>query len=178
MTELRRDALRNRDRILAAARALPRGDLRLNDVARRADVGVGTVYRHFPTTHALVEALAAETLLRMRDVTRAAETEADAGIGLERLLAAALELQLEEGGLQSVLLSDKDETDEVRQAKREILTAWEGVLARAKDTGAVRADIDAPRLQRLICGVEHAARLGPREDRAVLLGVLLRGIRA
>lgn len=178
MAELRRDAVRNRDRILAAARALPRGDLRLNDVARRADVGVGTVYRHFPTTHALVEALAAQTLLRMRDVTRAAETEPDPAAALERLLSAALELQLEEGGLQSVLLSNQDETDEVREAKREILTAWQGVLARARETGVVRADIDAPRLQRLVCGVEHAARLGPHDDRDVLLAVLLRGIRA
>ncbi|MFL0412009.1 hypothetical protein ACH0AH_12595 [Microbacterium paludicola] len=106
------------------------------------------------------------------------ETEPDPAAALERLLSAALELQLEEGGLQSVLLSNQDETDEVREAKREILTTWQGVLARARETGVVRADIDAPRLQRLVCGVEHAARLGPRDDRDVLLAVLLRGIRA
>lgn len=178
MTELRRDALRNRDRILAAARTLPRDGLRLNDVARRADVGVGTVYRHFPTTHALVEALASETLLRMRDVAHAAASDTDPGAALERLLAAALELQLEEGGLQSVLLSDQDETEDVRAAKRDILATWQAVLERARRAGAVRDDVDAPRLQRLVCGVEHAARLGPAEDRDVLLAVLLRGIRA
>ncbi|WP_343999625.1 hypothetical protein [Microbacterium paludicola] len=117
-------------------------------------------------------------MLRVPGHRLSSETEPDPAAALERLLSAALELQLEEGGLQSVLLSNQDETDEVREAKREILTTWQGVLARARETGVVRADIDAPRLQRLVCGVEHAARLGPRDDRDVLLAVLLRGIRA
>jgi AcrR family transcriptional regulator len=65
-TELRADAVRNRARILRIARGqLAAGDtsLQLNAIARLAGVGVGTVYRHFPNRHALVEALSAERLL-------------------------------------------------------------------------------------------------------------------
>lgn len=178
MAEARSDVVRNRGRILDAARGLPRDGLRLNDVARLAEVGVGTVYRHFPTAHALVEALATDTLLRMRDLTRAAASDPDPATALESLIAAALDLQLEEGGLQTVLLSGEDESDEVREAKAELLTTWHAVLERARAAGVVREDIDATRLQHLVCGLEHAARLGGTDDRDVLLGVLLRGIRA
>ena len=61
---VRSDAMRSRARILDAARECDPGALRLNEVARAAGVGVGTVYRHFPTAHALVEALAADGLER------------------------------------------------------------------------------------------------------------------
>ncbi len=63
-TPLRRDAARNRELIVAAARGLvdEGTPLQLNDVARRVGVGVGTVYRHFPTTDALVETVAAPSL--------------------------------------------------------------------------------------------------------------------
>ena len=178
MAEPRSDVVRNRGRILDAARTLPRGDLRLNDVARLAEVGVGTVYRHFPTAHALVEALATDTLLRMRDLTREAARDPDPAAALERLITAALDLQLAEGGLQTVLLSGEDESDEVREAKAELLSTWDAVLGRARRAGVVRAEIDAARLQHLVCGLEHAVRLSGPGDRDALLGVLLRGIRA
>ena len=178
MAEPRSDVVRNRGRILEAARGLPRAGLRLNDVARLAEVGVGTVYRHFPTAHALVEALATDTLLRMLDLTRTATAEPDPAAALERLIRAALELQLEEGGLQAVLLAAEDESPEVHEAKRELLSRWHAVLERAHAAGVVRSDIDAERLQHLVCGVEHAARLSAAADRDILLGVLLRGIRA
>ena len=60
---LRADARRNREKVLKAARAVfaEQGrDAQMDDVARRAGVGVGTVYRHFPTKEALIEALMAE----------------------------------------------------------------------------------------------------------------------
>jgi AcrR family transcriptional regulator len=60
---LRADARRNREKVLTAARAVfaEQGvDAQMDDVARRADVGVGTVYRHFPTKDALLQALAEE----------------------------------------------------------------------------------------------------------------------
>ncbi|MER6941898.1 helix-turn-helix domain-containing protein, partial [Nocardioides sp. NPDC000441] len=57
MSPLRSDAARSRAKILDTARARPVTDLRLNELARAAGVGVATVYRHFPTVDALVEAL-------------------------------------------------------------------------------------------------------------------------
>ena len=112
----RSDALRSRERILRVARGQDRRTLRLNEVARQAGLGVGTVYRHFPTVHALVEALALETLHRMRAVAAEALAEPDAAKALAHFLRAALHLQLEEGGLQAVLLSPADEADYIQLA--------------------------------------------------------------
>src|SRR4051812_4544447 len=72
---LRADARRNRERVLEAARAVfaEHGrDAQMDDVARRAGVGVGTVYRHFPTKEALVAALALDLFERALEASRAA----------------------------------------------------------------------------------------------------------
>lgn len=178
MPARRSDAERNRDRILAAARDLDPADLRLNEVARLAGVGVGTVYRHFPHVHALQEALSVQTLHRFRDRAREAAAVDDAGEAFAAFLRAALALQLEDGGLQAVLVSPEDEDPEVTALKAELLAAFVAVLDRARDAGAVRSDLTVARLQHLVCGIEHAVRLGSPEDRDVLLDVLVAGTRA
>jgi AcrR family transcriptional regulator len=178
MSATRSDAQRSRERILRAARAQDRSNLRLNEVARKAGLGVGTVYRHFPNVHALVEALALETLQRMRAAAVQALNEPDAATALARFLGSALELQLEEGGLQAVLVSPADEAEDVREAKREIFSAFQTVLTRARAAGAVRPDLGAHHLQHLVCGMEHTIRLGDPRDRKLILDVMLAGIRA
>ena len=177
MQPLRADAARSRERILSVAREHDTTDLRFNDLAREAGVGVGTVYRHFATAQALREALATETLLRMRDVSHAAEAEPDAALALDGFLREALRLQLEDGGLQAVLLSPDDEADEVRDVKREIFGAFTTVLGRARAAGVVRADVGIAQLQHLVCGVEHAVRVGSPADRELFTAVMLSGLR-
>jgi AcrR family transcriptional regulator len=177
MTPIRSDAVRSRSRILEVARTHDRHALRLNDVAREAGVGVGTVYRHFPTVHALIEALTVDTIGRMLKISRSAATEPEAGEALSHYLRLALMLQLEDGGLQDVLLSPDDETAEVREAKQEIYASFATVLSRAKDAGAVRENITIDQLSHLVCGIEHAVRLGTPDDRGPLLDILLAGLR-
>lgn len=177
MRPLRSDAARSRARILDAARGYDPGSVRLNDVARSAGLGVGTVYRHFPTVHALVEALSTETLERMMSVARAASSHADAESAFTALLEGALALQLEDGGLQTVLLSPADEDDEVRAMKSEIFALFESVLQRARDVGVVRADLSITQLEHLVCGIEHAVRIGAPADRRLFTGILLQGLR-
>ena len=177
MAQIRADAARSRTRILDVARTHDAGTLRLNDVARDAGVGVGTVYRHFPTVHALVEALSAETLERMSVIARTAAQHPDPGEALSEFLGAALALQLQDGGLQAVLLSPDDEDEAVRAMKIEIFAAFDGVLQRARDAGLVRADLTIAQIEHLICGVEHAVRIGAPEDREIFLDILLAGIR-
>lgn len=177
MAQIRADAARSRARILDVARTHDAGTLRLNEVARDAGVGVGTVYRHFPTVHALIEALSAETLERMSTIARTAAQHSDPGQALTDFLGAALALQLQDGGLQAVLLSSDDEDEAVRARKIEIFAAFDGVLRRARDAGLVRADLTISQIEHLICGVEHAVRIGAPEDRELFLDILLRGIR-
>jgi AcrR family transcriptional regulator len=124
--ERRASPQRSRERILRAARGQDRSILRLNEVARQAGLGVGTVYRHFPTVHALVEALTLDTLHRLRAVAAEALAKPDAGTALARFLRAALDLQLEEGGLQAVLLSPADESEDAREAPTTTTAATKG----------------------------------------------------
>lgn len=177
MSAVRSDAARSRTLILDAARNHDISDLRLNDVAREAGVGVATVYRHFPNVHALVEALTVDTIERMLQVSRRSAAEPDAEKAFALYLRAALALQLEDGGLQAVLLSPADEAEEVRSAKREIYTTFDAVLGRAQATGAVRDTLTVAQLSHLVCGIEYAVRLGSPEDRDLLLDVLLAGLR-
>lgn len=171
----RADAERSRRRILDAARAARDPDLGLNELARRAGVGVGTVYRHFPTPHALREALALAALEGLRDL--AAEVrDLPPGEDLAALLRRALEVLLADPALQPVFVAP-DPGPEVAAVRREVVTAFGAVLARARAAGAVRAELTTRDLQHLVCGIEHAVRLGTPADAGVYLDVLLAGIR-
>ncbi|WP_166982891.1 TetR/AcrR family transcriptional regulator [Paramicrobacterium fandaimingii] len=178
MSALRSDAARSRSRILEAARHEDPDDLRFNHIAREAGVGVGTVYRHFPNAHALKEALTAETLAEMVQVSQKASSEPDAATALRAFVGTALALQLENGGLQAVLLSPDDESESVRAMKSEIFSTFTEVLERASQSGAIRPDVTVEQLEHLICGVEHATRLGSPEHRYLFLDVLMAGLRA
>jgi AcrR family transcriptional regulator len=180
---LRADAARNRERVLAAARAaVVAGDasLPLNEIARRAGVGVGTVYRHFPTRQALLEAVTEEPLARLLAEARAAEADADPRSGFARLVRAASRVEIDNAGFAEVLTTD-DPAAAATAAKRAELTAVaERVLDRARAAGVVRADVTPGDVQRLVCGVGHAARLGgadPRERSERYTEVLLAGLR-
>lgn len=179
---VRSDAVRSRTRILEVARGRDAADLRLNDIARDAGVGVGTVYRHFPNVRALVEALSVESLRRLNDAAESAAREPDPLVALRRFLDDALELQLADSGLQAVLVdlerSDPAVHSECSAARAQVYAGFGTVLARAQAAGAVRSDLSAAQLQRLVCGVEHAVRLGSPDDRPVLLNILISGIRA
>ena len=178
MNALRADAARSRERILEVARRSDPRDIRLNEVAREAGVGVATVYRHFPTAHALVEELTVETLERLGEVTRAASADPDPGHGFETALRTVVDLHLEAGGLQAVLLADEDAGEVVRTLKTAIFTELGDVLARAQTSGAVRPDVSTTQVEHLVCGIEHAIRLGSPEDRDVLTDTLIAGLRA
>lgn len=177
----RADAVRSRERILAVAREHDARALRLNDVARDAGVGIGTVYRHFPTIHSLIEALSVDSLARLTAAADAAAREPDSAEALRGFLGTALDLQLADAGLEAVL-TDLARTDpavhsECAAARTEVFAGYAAVLTRAQRDGAVREDITPAQLQRLVCGIEHAVRLGDAADRVVLLDILLSGIR-
>jgi AcrR family transcriptional regulator len=179
---LRADAARSRARILEVARGRDAAELRLNDVARDAGLGVGTVYRHFPNVRALVEALSVESLTRLGEAADAAAREPDPLLALHRFLDDALRLQLADSGLQAVLVdlerSDPTVHSECTAARAQVTAGFDAVLARAQAAGVVRSDVSAAQLQRLVCGVEHAVRLGSPGDQRVLLDILISGIRA
>ncbi|AYF98041.1 TetR/AcrR family transcriptional regulator [Protaetiibacter intestinalis] len=174
---VRSDAVRSRARILDAARGCEGAELRLNEVAHRAGVGVGTVYRHFPTVDALAAALAEGALERLRELAREAEADPDPGAALARLVRGALALQVDDPGLQTALMADPSDIPELAALRAEVGEVGERVFARAQAAGVVRAELTLGSLQRLICGLEHAVRLGDADDRELYLDMLLAGIR-
>jgi len=178
MASVRSDAARNRARILDAARECAITDLKLNDVARRAGLGVGTVYRHFSNIEALVAALAEGAVEKLRALARTAEREPDPERALAALVRGGLSLQLADAGLQTVLLADASEIPELAGVRAEVMGAAERVLARARDAGVVREDLTLERLLHLVCGIEYAARLGAPGEGELYLDIALAGLYA
>ena len=178
MRPLRADARRSRQRILEVARAHDRQDLRHNDLAREAGVGVATVYRHFPTTRALVEALARDALERLSAACAAALSTSDPWDAVAGLVDDAVTIQLEDSGLQDVLVGNPSDLPEIRAVTLTILDRSEQVVRRAHEAGVLHADLTPRRLQYLVCGIEHAIRVGDPADRPALQEALLRGLRS
>src|SRR5207244_957400 len=101
----RSDAVRNHKRVIKAARAVMAReglDARMDDIARRAQVGVGTVYRHFPTKEHLVAALAVERFERLAELAELALAKEDPAAAFEEFIRAAAKIQSEDRALSEV----------------------------------------------------------------------------
>ncbi|MFJ4188510.1 TetR/AcrR family transcriptional regulator [Kitasatospora sp. NPDC089509] len=186
MPPLRKDAARNWDRIVAVARDLvDQGiPLQLNDVARRAELGVATVYRHFATPEALLETVATPCLEALAEHGRLALTDEDPRRGLESFLTRVVEAQVTDAALPPVAAAAENalpRTTELRQALAEAGTA---LLDRAHRAGTVRPDLAAADLVPLMCGIAHAVNISggsPAARHATAqryLTTLLEGLRA
>jgi AcrR family transcriptional regulator len=180
---LRADAARNRERILAAAREmLGSGDerLQMNSIARSAGVGVGTVYRHFADRQELIEGLAAAALQSLTDEVRAAVEEADAAAGFERMLSAALDAQLCDAALAAVLSDSEPACALALNLTAELKASIGELVERARAAGAIRDDIGAEDIRRLVSGIVQAVQAGPDTPatRERYLRVLVAGVRS
>ncbi|MGW4805159.1 TetR/AcrR family transcriptional regulator [Kitasatospora sp. NPDC004272] len=183
--QLRKDAARNWERIVAVARDLvDQGTaLQLNDVARRAGVGVATVYRHFATPEALLETVAAPCLEALAAHGRQARTEADPRRALEDFLARIVEAQVTDAALAPVAASSSDALPRTTELKSSLTSTGTALLDRAREAGAVRCDLAATDLVPLMCGIAHAVNVhgGTPADRVDTarryLATLLEGMR-
>ena len=142
---LRRDAARNRELILEAA-AEVFAELGIeagyDEIARRACVGVGTVYRRFPERGELVRALFASRIEEIVAIAEEAAHRPDSFDALAWFLERALERQVADRGLKEVMVGSVAK-DESRALGRELLgPVMERLVARAQADGGLRADID------------------------------------
>jgi AcrR family transcriptional regulator len=179
---LRADSARVRAQTLAAARArIAAGDLELpmNAIAKEAGVGVGTVYRHFPSRRSLLEGLATESFTELVAEARAAAENPDIATGLANLLRAALRRQLTDASLAAVLSEPGFECVDTQNLSRELGAASLRVLDRAREAGVVRPDVTPDDFRRLTCGIQHAARSGGDPEAAAdrYLDIVLKGLR-
>src|SRR5581483_6689826 len=138
---LRKDAERNRQRILDAARELfmERGlGVTLNDIAHHAGVGVGTVYRRFPDKDQLVDVLFEERLAEMVAMMEAALAEPDPWDGVAGFLEGALALQARDRGLKDLMLGSPDGLERVARFRAQLMPLGVRLIQRAIDAGALR----------------------------------------
>ncbi len=158
----RSDARRNRERILDAGRkafAETGRGVQMDDIARLAGVGVGTVYRHFPTKEDLVLELVRETVQASIEAAREALTRDDAWEAVEWLVREHAAKMVRSRGLRDAM-SMIDFSEENPWHTDEARTQADAVLARARDAGAIRADITVDDWQALMCGLSAAIASG------------------
>lgn len=158
---LRSDAERNRRRVLDAAEALfrERGlDVGVAEIAQRAGVGRGTLFRNFPTKQDLIAAIVID---RMREAAAISRTLLEAPDPGEALFGFIEEIvgpkQLDSRALFDAIADTFLANEEIRAAHAEIVDGLEDLLTRAKDAGAVRGDVGAMDVLMLVKGVCEAA---------------------
>jgi AcrR family transcriptional regulator len=140
---LRRDAQRNRDRIVASARRLFARDgveASVEDITRDAGVGMGTLYRHFATKQDLIDAVLEESFEEIIEVAEAAVAEADAWAGFTGFMEAALQRYAANRGLKDVLAGSEHGRRRARGMRRRLAPLLGQMIARAQDQGSLRPD--------------------------------------
>jgi len=141
---LRRDAERNRQRILRAASDVftTRGlQVSLDDVAQHAGVGVGTVYRRFPDKESLVEALFEERIQAMAALAEKALAEPDSWTGLVTFLESACTELATDRGLREILMFASYGRDRVERGKARMQPLVTQLVERAQRDGKLRQDL-------------------------------------
>ncbi|MFY9915411.1 MAG: helix-turn-helix domain-containing protein [Nocardioidaceae bacterium] len=177
---LRADAQRNYDALVEAARAAFReseADTSLEEIARRAGVGIGTLYRHFPTRLALLEGVYRDEVDELERRSRDLSTVEDAGAALHRWLEVFLDYAATKRVLFQELVDAIGRDSELLTHSRDVMTrSAESVLTRAQQAGEVRTDIDVNDMLRLVGGCTMMPGSTP-EQRDRILGVVHDGLR-
>jgi len=177
---LRADARRNRERILDAARcacAEHGASVQMDDVARGAGVGVGTVYRHFPTKEALIEAIVVEKYRAAIENARAALDIEDPWTGFAELLRRNAANMAHAATLRDAYARlHGDAVPAAVEGQAELQAVAGQVLARAQQAGVVRDDVTVDDIAVLMSGL-RASMERPGETWRRHLELLLDGLR-
>ena len=181
---MRADARKNRERLLVAAEEVfaEKGvSVPVDDVACRAGVGVGTLYRHFPTKEALIAAVLATRLEQLSAESAAARIDPDPGAALfafaDRLGA---EVSVKHDLADALAEAGVDVKAEMADVMEQMKANVGALITRAQQAGAVRDDVGADELFGLVVATCSAAKLQglDEEARRRMIGVVFDGLRA
>jgi AcrR family transcriptional regulator len=182
---LRADAARNRARVLDAARtafAEAGLDVGVEEIARRAGVGKGTLYRRFPTKEALVRAIFEDILEEIEHIVTIAEAEPDPWTAFTAYLSATARLQASNQGFYDVVAQRLGAAALTDEQRRQAMSATARMLERAQQANVVRADLvpeDVQLMLRMVGATTRPAMDGsPMDDHwPRYLGLLLDALR-
>jgi AcrR family transcriptional regulator len=157
-TTMRADALRNRQRILDAARDAftEHGeDAQMDDIARRAGVGVGTLYRHFKTKDVLVGELIGRKLAEFAErVRHSYEEESDPWAAFEGSFREQVNVMARDAAHQNMpFAATPDAMHIAAPAVAELRDAWGAVITRAQEAGVLREDFAVDDIRTMMCGL-------------------------
>jgi AcrR family transcriptional regulator len=180
---LRSDARRNREKIMASALEMfaSRGhQAQMEEIAAHCGLGMGTLYRHFPSKQALLTAMVRERFRGMADLARAAEQISDPGDSFEALLRSYLEAAEGDASFQLALMgSGEVEWEGIREQKAEFAEIVSRIIERATAAGAIRGDLtyaDFPLLARGVMSTMYFKSAGNSDWRRHL-ELTLHGVR-
>jgi AcrR family transcriptional regulator len=180
---LRADARRNREAVIAAAKKLfaDQGlEAQMPDIAKAAKVGVGTVYRHFPTKDDLIAALAVERFERLAEKVREGLEADDPWDGLCEFIRFAARLQADDRGLCEVMGS-RPEVMNASAFAVGLDKLMQELVVRAQRSGDLRKDLDWEDIPMIACsmGSVTQAQMGPGLGRwPRLVEIIIDGLRA
>lgn len=182
-TAMRADARRNRQRLLEAAlRAFSSGEekVSLERIAREAGVGIGTLYRHFPTREALVEAVYRGELARLRDSAEELLASYDPDTALRTWMDRFADYVAAKRGmadtLHAVIASGAITSTQTHDT---LITAVDRLLETGGAAGSLRDDVDPGDVLASLAGVFLAAGApDQREQAGRMLDLLMDGLRA
>jgi AcrR family transcriptional regulator len=178
MDTLRRDVARTRLQIIEAARTLVvTGESpALNAVARAADVGVGTVYRHFATVAELEEAMVWDQFDALAKILHDAGPEQ-----LAHVLSVHLRLLIDDPLFEKVTSRRQSALERTSQLQAALIESLAELMDRSAALGHLRPDVGPAQVLLLLCGIAHSARTaqvaGDSTESAVMLRVVLDGLR-
>jgi len=179
--QLRADARQNHARLITAATAAfaERGaDAPLEDIARRAGVGIGTLYRHFPTRLDLQAAVFRSQVGAVCDEGDALLEKAPPGEAFAAWMRSLAGYLVTKRGLSHALIEAVGvESELISSCWMAMRQTTERLLANAQEAGVIRPDVDAMDVMRLVHGVTVSTEKAP-ERSDMLLSVMLDGLRA
>ncbi|HXH97348.1 MAG TPA: helix-turn-helix domain-containing protein [Gaiellaceae bacterium] len=181
---LRSDARRNRERLVASARELfaeAGVDVPVEEITHRAGLGMGTLYRHFPTKEELIDAVLEDAFGVLVELAEQAAAEEDAWAGLVGFLEQALALHAANRGLKDVVAERGHVGRRVQAMRARMQPLLRRVIERAQEQGSLRADFTAEDLPLVLWTggrvIETTGGVAPGLWRRYL-GLLLDGLRA
>jgi AcrR family transcriptional regulator len=154
---LRADARRNRERIMSASRELfarQGPQAQMDEIAAHAGVGIGTVYRHFPTKEALLTAMVRDRFQEFAELATAAEDILDPLEALESVIRRSAEAVEGDAGFQLAMMGSNElEWEGIEEQKAALAAVVTRVISRAIDAGVVRDGFTVEDFGMVMCGI-------------------------
>jgi AcrR family transcriptional regulator len=154
---LRADARRNRERIVSSGRELfarHGPEAQMDEIAAHAGVGIGTVYRHFPTKEALLTEMVRARFQEFAEIATSAEEIADPLEALQNVIRGSAEAVEGDSGFQLAMMGSSElEWEGIEEQKAALAEVVSRIISRAADAGVVREDFVFDDFAMVMCGI-------------------------